>query len=102
MQPAFDRRGAAREEVFYRTRATSQAGDAVQLQIVNVSACGFMARCEAELTAGESISVRLPVIGDVSAEVRWSLGGRIGCQFDRMIDLAPYLEILAEMVHASR
>lgn len=102
MQPEFDRRGAEREEVFFRTRATTQAGDVVQLQIVNMSAGGFMARCETDLAADEAIAVRLPVIGEVSAEVRWSLGGRVGCQFDRMIDLAPYLQLLAEMVEGSR
>lgn len=102
MRPDFDRRDAAREEVFFRTRATTQAGDVIQLQIVNMSAGGFMARCEAELAAGESVSIRLPVVGDISAEIRWSLGGRVGCQFDRMIDLAPYLQLLAEMVEGSR
>ena len=40
----------------------------------------------------------LPVVGTVNAEVRWSLGGRTGCELDAMIGLAPYYEVLTAMV----
>ena len=33
-----------------------------------------------------------------TAEVRWALGGRIGCQFDQAIDLASYYELLSVLV----
>ena len=96
-----DQRTAPREEVFYRTRASTASG-IVQLQIVNISASGFMARSESDFTEGEQISLRLPVVGTVAAEVRWSLGGRLGGQFDRMIGLANYLDLLSEMVSNTR
>ncbi len=96
-----DRREAPREEVSYRTRA-SIGGSSVSLHVVNVSASGFMARTEAEPVAGDRLTVRLPVIGEVGADVRWVLGGRIGCQFDRMIELAPYLELLGTLVKDAR
>ena len=96
-----DRREAPREEVFYRTRAL--AGDTtVPLHLVNISAGGFMARTEDELTVGAPLRVRLPVVGEVRAEIRWALGGRIGCQFDRMIGLAAYLELLGALMKDAR
>lgn len=97
-----DRREVGRDEVSYRTRATAPGGFTALLHIVNVSAAGFMARCEHELTPGEKMSVRLPGVGTIAAEVKWALGGRIGCQFDQPIALAPYLELLAEMIKQSR
>lgn len=98
---ATDRRDAPREEVFHRTRASRSGGRSVPLQVVNVSASGLMARTDESFEIGESLRVRLPVIGEVGAQVRWSLGGRIGCQFDRMIDLAPYLELLGALAKNS-
>lgn len=96
-----DQRDAAREEVFYRTRGNGPAG-VVSLQVVNISASGFMARSENNFAEGDRLMVRFPVVGSISAEVRWSLGGRVGCQFDRMIDLAPYLQLLSELVAHAR
>jgi hypothetical protein len=97
-----DRRDAPRDEVSYRTRATLGSGETISIHIVNVSANGFMARTERSFEPGAPLTVRLPVVGLAAAEVRWSLGGRIGCQFGRMIDLAPYLELLGELVRNAR
>jgi hypothetical protein len=99
---AADQREAAREEVFYRTRCTSPAHGAVQIQIVNISALGFMARTEGDFAVGDVVSVRMPVVGTIQAEIRWSLGGRIGGQFEHMIELAPYLDMLGELIRDSR
>jgi len=96
-----DRRGAPRQEVYHRTRGTLAAGGSVALQVVNVSATGFMARTEAELEPGARLQVRLPIVGERHAEVRWALAGRIGCQFDRPIDLADYLGLLGALARAS-
>lgn len=97
-----DRREVGRDEVSFRTRATAPGGFTALLHIVNISAMGFMARCEHELVPGEKLSVVLPRVGTAAAEVKWALGGRIGCRFDRTIELAPYFELLAEMVKQSR
>lgn len=97
-----DRREAPREEVFYRTRGVRVGGASLPLQVVNISASGLMARTDACFTVGESLRIRLPVVGEMSAQVRWSLGGRIGCQFDRMIGLASYLELLGTLAKTVR
>jgi len=93
-----DQREAPRDEVHYRTRGTLGDGRTLQLLIVNMSARGLMARCEASMSEGESVRVRLPVVGTVSAHVRWALGGRFGCELDQVIPLADYLLVLATMV----
>lgn len=92
-----DLRRDQREEVHHRTRGTGPDGRSVTLLLVNISAGGLMARCEAAYRPGDRIDVRLPVVGTAVAEVRWALGGRIGCQFDRTIPLADYLPMLAEL-----
>lgn len=97
-----DQRAEPREEVFYRTRARRPNGMTAALQIVNVSANGFMARTEEELEVGHKLYLKLPVVGAVTAEIRWSLGGRIGCQFDEMIGLVSYLDMLTELVRGTR
>ncbi len=99
---ATDRRDAPREEVFYRTRVARSGGRNVPLQIVNISAGGLMARSDDSFEVGETLRVRLPVVGEIGAQVRWSLGGRVGCQFDRMIDLMPYLELLGVLAKDAR
>src|SRR3546814_9838042 len=56
---------------------------------------GLMARCDAGYAVGDRLRITLPVVGVVVAEIRWSLGGRIGCQLDRPIALSDYYDLLA-------
>jgi hypothetical protein len=93
-----DLRNEPRDEVHYRARGTGPDGRQLQLLVVNMSARGLMARCEVEYPVGAVLRVQLPVIGAVDAEVRWSLGGRIGCQLDRTVPLAQYYSLLAAMM----
>ena len=97
--PAYaEERREDRDEVHYRARGTGPDGRPINLLIVNLSPHGLMARCESALEAGQRIRVTLPVAGQVVAEVRWALGGRIGCQFERAIDLATYYDALAAVL----
>nr|WP_279588173.1 PilZ domain-containing protein [Sphingomonas japonica] len=66
--------------------------------IVNLSPHGLMARVEGDFSEGQRIRVILPVTGVIAAEIRWCLGGRMGCQFDQAIDLASYYELLAGLM----
>ncbi|NNM75324.1 PilZ domain-containing protein [Sphingomonas sp. ID1715] len=97
-----DRREAPREEVYHRTRGMLPGGQTVPLQLVNISAGGFMARTEAEIEPETPLRIRLPLLGEREAEVRWALAGRIGCQFVRPIDLAQYLELLGALAKEVR
>ena len=100
-QAKLDRREAPREEVYHRTRLVIGTS-AIPVQLVNISASGFMARTEAEIAPGTTLTLRLPVIGERAAEVRWALAGRVGCQFARSIDLAQYLELLGALAKEAR
>lgn len=93
-----DHRREGREEVHHRARAFGPDARAVQLLIVNVSPHGMMARCEREYAVGDRLRITLPVLGVVVAEVRWCLGGRLGCQFEPAMDLASYYELLAMLM----
>lgn len=93
-----DRRDVPRDEVDYRARATGADGKPVGLLVVNLSAQGLMARTPRDHAVGERLTITLPVVGTIIAEVRWSLGGRIGCELTRAIELADYYELLAAMV----
>ena len=93
-----DLREVERDAVHYRSRASDAQGRAFPVLIVNTSAKGLMARCEAELAEGDRLRIALPAIGNVEAEVRWSLGGRIGVEFTEVIELTVYYEMLAALI----
>lgn len=99
MQKAVDDvRRENRDEVHYRARAFGPDAKPLTLLVVNISSNGLMARCDAAYTVGDRIRVSLPVVGVMVAEIRWSLGGRMGCQFDRTVDLATYYELVASLL----
>lgn len=93
-----DDRALARDAVCYRTRAVHASTGSFAITIVNISAQGLMARCDVALAEGERIEVALPVVGRVAAKIRWSLGGRIGCELDHVIGLSDYFSALTEML----
>jgi hypothetical protein len=95
-----DDRREMRDDVHYRARAFGPDAKQLNFVVVNLSPHGLMARCEAPLQTGDRIRVVLPVVGTVAAEVRWALGGRVGCQFDHAIDLAGYYDLVAVLVKA--
>jgi hypothetical protein len=93
-----DHRGEPRDEVMHRTGAIDASGRSLKLVLVNISASGLMARCDGDVAAGGSLRIQLPILGDVGATVRWSLGGRIGCEFASPIALADYYGMLSVMI----
>ncbi|MGY4395846.1 hypothetical protein ACVWZA_001019 [Sphingomonas sp. UYAg733] len=93
-----DNREISRDEVHYRARAYGPDARPLSLLIVNMSALGLMARCDMDIAEGSRLRVTLPVVGVIAAEVRWCLGGRMGCELDHPIDLADYYELLAALI----
>ena len=90
-----EQRAHKRVPVFHRTRAAGADGQLLPLIIVDLSTHGLMARCEQRLSAGERLRVDLPGVGARSAVVCWSMGGRIGCEFDAPINLVSCLALAA-------
>lgn len=93
-----DDRQEMRDDVHYRARAFGPDARQLTFLIVNISPHGLMARCDMPFETGDRLRIVLPIAGTVAAEVRWSLGGRLGCQFDPAIDLASYYELIAVLV----
>lgn len=92
-----DDRSEPRDQVLHRSQVTLADRRTVPVTVVNLSPHGMMARSDTDIAPGEWLKVQLPVIGLVVAAVRWSLGGRIGCQFDRPIDPRDYGRVLTAM-----
>ena len=90
-----NKRAHKRIPVFHRTRAAGADGHPLSLVIVDLSASGLMARCDHALHKGERLEVHLPGVGVRAAVVCWSLGGRIGCEFDAPINIESCLAIAA-------
>jgi len=93
-----DDRQEMRDDVHYRARAFGPDARQLSFLVVNLSPHGLMARCDTPFQTGDRLRIVLPVAGAVVAEVRWWLGGRLGCQFDPAIDLATYYELIAQLL----
>ena len=59
----------------------------VEVTICDVSQCGFMAECGEPLQIGSYVSLDVPGIGSVNAQVRWQIGRRMGGMFVDPISL---------------
>lgn len=92
-----DARKFDRDETHYRSRALCARRTPVRPLIVNISPRGFMARTDFEPAVGDVMTVTLPIVGPVEAVVRWTLGGRLGCEFEPMLPIATYADILMAM-----
>lgn len=89
-----DMRQAVRHPVDYPVIGEHrQLGD-VHLHIVNLSAHGFMARGDHGLGRGERITIRLPMVGRIEAHMIWLADERSGFQFERIIRLDQFAELI--------
>ena len=75
-----DRR-SARTPVVSRTQMRQQNWYSVEVKIRDVSTGGFMAECDASVRIGSFVSLDIPGLGPVHAQVRWQIGGRMGGMF---------------------
>jgi hypothetical protein len=60
----------------------------VEIRMVDLSELGFRATCEARLHSGAGVSLEVPGLGSVDAQVEWQRNGEFGARFYRPIDLA--------------
>ena len=95
-QPLYQR-ALERDEVHYRARAVAPDGAPAPLLIVNITAMGMMARGDMVGSVGDRARIPLPVVGNVVAEIRWALGGRIGFAFPSPIATTDYDAVLGAM-----
>jgi hypothetical protein len=74
-------RGNERMPVASTTRMRSDEWYNVEVKVRDVSQTGFMAECAHPVSIGSAVSLDVPGIGPVHAQVRWQLGSRMGGLF---------------------
>ena len=80
--PAFKSRRTGRLEIAdVAANLTPQDLYRVEVTVRNVSTAGFMAECAAPVRIGSYVSLDIPGIGPVEAQVRWQIGLRMGGMF---------------------
>jgi len=78
-------RRSARHPVNHRVIGEHRQFGDLPIEIVNISAHGFMSGNPLELGRGERLTVRLPGVGRIEAHLIWSSGDRAGFQFERIV-----------------
>jgi hypothetical protein len=69
----------------------------MKLHVCNISAHGFMVDGAHEMTRGDRMIIRLPLIGRIEAYCIWTTGDRSGFQFERIIRLDDFMSMIAEL-----
>jgi hypothetical protein len=86
--PFFKTHKAARRRISEQAALTPQSWYSIDIKVCDVSTGGFMAECPDPVRIGSCVSLDVPGIGPVRAQVRWQLGGRMGGMFLDPISLA--------------
>ena len=73
---------------------------AVEIKVENLSSAGFMAECAQSVRIGSYVTLDVPGIGPVQAQVRWQIGVKMGGMFLDPISLAR-CEWVAEKAEAA-
>lgn len=92
-----DKRRAARHPAEYKVIAEHRLLGDVHLNIVNVSAQGFMAKGVPGMERGERVVMRLPVVGRIEAHLIWAHEDRAGFQFERIIRVDDFTKLIDAM-----
>ena len=88
-QPGFQPRRSGRIAVAgEKVSLSPQDRYSVEIKIHNVSTAGFMAECATPVMIGSYVSLEVPGVGPVQAQVRWQIGTRMGGMFLDPISLA--------------
>lgn len=87
-------RRSARHPVNHPVIAEHARRGDIRLQILNISAHGFMAEGVADMGRGERLTVRLPHAGRIEAHLIWIINERAGFQFERIIRLDDFAAMI--------
>jgi PilZ domain len=93
----FDLRRAARHRASYKAIAESRRHGDQRVHISNISAHGFMIDDNRVFQHGDRIELRLPVIGRIEAHLIWTVDGRAGFQFERVVRLPDFLALIDQV-----
>jgi hypothetical protein len=88
-QPGFQRRRVARVAVDGgAAKLSPDQRYTVEVSVRNLSPAGFMAECAEPVRIGSYVTLDVPGIGPVQAQIRWQIGIRMGGMFLDPISLA--------------
>jgi hypothetical protein len=80
-------RRAERVALDESTRLKPNSWSSLEIHMLDLSPLGFRASCEARLQAGGGVTLEIPGIGAVEAQVEWQRGNEFGAHFYTEIDL---------------
>jgi hypothetical protein len=86
--PGFKSRRAARLAMDEKANLSPQKLYNVEIKVRDLSTAGFMAECAEPVRIGSYVSLDIPGIGPVQAQVRWQIGLKMGGMFLDPISLA--------------
>ncbi len=89
-----DLRRAARHPVDHPVIAEHHDRGDLNIHISNISANGFMVDDAQDLQRGDRVIIRLPVVGRIEAYVIWTRDTRAGFQFERIIRLDDFMDLI--------
>ena len=89
-----DLRRAARHPVDHKVIGEHRLLGDVHLHIANLSAHGFMIEGSVDMSRGERVIIRLPVVGRIEAHLIWVTEERAGFQFERIIRLDDFMQLI--------
>jgi hypothetical protein len=81
------------------TRLRPNSWSSLQIKMLDLSSSGFRAQCEARVKRGGSVSLDVPGIGPVEAQVEWQRDDQFGARFFTPIDLESCRWTFAERPH---
>jgi hypothetical protein len=90
----YDLRRAARHRADYKVIVESKQHGDQPAHIINMSANGFMIEDNEIFQRGDRIELRLPVVGRIEAHLIWSVEKRAGFQFERVVRLPDFMNML--------
>jgi hypothetical protein len=80
-------RKAERHPLDAEARLRPNSWSSLQIKMLDLSASGFRAECEARVRPGGCVSLDVPGIGSVDAQVEWQRGDQFGARFFAPIEL---------------
>lgn len=80
-------RRAERLAIDESTKLRPNSWSSLEIRVLDLSSCGFRANCDARLPRGSAVTLEIPGLGGVEAQVEWQRGDQFGARFFTEIDL---------------
>jgi hypothetical protein len=77
-----------RTQVDQAARLHPNSWSSLEVRVLDVSAGGFRAQCEARVTIGSPVKLEIEGLGALEASVTWRRGDRFGARFVEPVDMA--------------